>query len=61
MRSLGLREDDALKDALSYDEMLCATLWHGRPITDADVAAVQKYLQGRANGHSIRFAITCRR
>ena len=53
---LALREDAAFCDAFAYDEMLCApTLLHplfkaepgftARPVTDADVAAVQEYLQ----------------
>ena len=53
---LALREDALLTDALAYDEMLCTpTLLHplfkaepdftARPVTDADVAAIQEYLQ----------------
>ena len=53
---LALREDAAFCDAFAFDEMLCApTLLHplfkaepdftARPVTDADVAAVQEYLQ----------------
>jgi predicted P-loop ATPase len=53
---LALREDAAFSDAFAYDEMLCTpTLLHAlfkmepgfiaRPVSDADVAAVQEYLQ----------------
>jgi predicted P-loop ATPase len=53
---LALREDAAFCDAFAFDEMLCApTLLHqlfetnpefvARPVTDADVAAVQEDLQ----------------
>lgn len=53
---LALREDAAFRRAFGYDEMLCApTLLHplfetdssfvARPVTDADVTAVQEYLQ----------------
>jgi predicted P-loop ATPase len=53
---LALREDAALSDAFAYDEMLCTpTLlrplfktepdFTARPVTDADLAAVQEDLQ----------------
>jgi hypothetical protein len=53
---LGLSHDSALVNALGYDDMLCTTmLMHPlftsdpafvpRPVTDADVAAIQKFLQ----------------
>lgn len=53
---LALREDAAFRDAFGFDEMLCVpTLLHplftsepnftARPVTDADVAAAQEYLQ----------------
>ena len=53
---LALREDAAFSDAFAYDEMLCTPIllhplfktepgFTARPITDADVAAVQEYLQ----------------
>jgi predicted P-loop ATPase len=53
---LALRNDPALRDVLAYDEMLCAPVLikpllkpnptHAtRPVVDADVAAVQEFLQ----------------
>jgi predicted P-loop ATPase len=40
-----LRQDQRFKDALSYDEMLCAALLNGKPVRDTDVTAIQEYLQ----------------
>ena len=52
---LALREDEALCDILAYDEMLCAPMlmkpmtpeagFAPRPLIDADVVAIQEYLQ----------------
>ena len=53
---LALREDEALHNVLAFDEMLCTptllrplskveTDFTVRPVTDADLAAVQEYLQ----------------
>jgi predicted P-loop ATPase len=52
---IALRNDPAVKDALAYDEMLCAPmLMHAcdgdpdftpRPVTDADVGHLQEWLQ----------------
>ena len=42
---LALRSDPRFKDALSYDEMLCAPLLNGVPIRDVDVIAIQEQLQ----------------
>ena len=42
---LGLRSDPKLKDALAFDEMLCAVLLNGAPIRDVEVTAIQEHLQ----------------
>lgn len=42
---LAMRGDPALCDAFAFDEMLRATLYNGKPIRDADVVAIQEYLQ----------------
>jgi predicted P-loop ATPase len=43
--ALALRYDPKFKEAISYDEMLHAPMLNGEPIRDADVAAIQEYLQ----------------
>ena len=59
---LALREDAAFCDAFAYDEMLCTpTLlrplfkaepnFTARPVTDADVAGAQEYLQWKGLRH----------
>jgi predicted P-loop ATPase len=43
---LALGDDPKLKDVLSYDEMLCASIFKGeRPLRDDDVTAIQVHLQ----------------
>ena len=42
---LAMREDERLKDSLSYDEMGCMSLLNGKPIRDSDITEIQEYLQ----------------